>query len=227
MNRLNASIAHIPLPKRMRWLPLSDTGYPVPWFVDRIDGKPDFRVMDGIKYRRALKADLCWLCGQTLGRFKCFVAGPMCAVNRTSAEPPNHRECAEYAAQACPFLTKPRMRRNDHDMPEHRGPGGVMLTRNPGCVLLWITHDYRVIYTDTGPVLQMGQPVEIIAYAEGRLATRAEVDASITSGLPLLSSIAEREGADAMQALADQVEHCNALFKAKLKVAQPQPMEGR
>ena len=35
MNRLNASIAHIPLPKRMRWTEISDTGYPIPWFVDR------------------------------------------------------------------------------------------------------------------------------------------------------------------------------------------------
>ena len=89
MNRLNASIAHIPLPKRLRWAPISETGYPVPWFVDWIDGKPDFRVMDGRKYDRAIKHDLCWLCGQTLGRFKVFTAGPMCAVNRTSGEPPS------------------------------------------------------------------------------------------------------------------------------------------
>ena len=112
--------------------------------------------------------------------------------------------------QACPFLTRPRMRRNDKDMPEdHIHPGGIMLTRNPGCVLLWITQDYRVVRTGTGPIIKMGEPVEIVAYAEGRPAGHAEVDASISSGLPLLAEMAAREGKDAMEALAYQVERTN------------------
>jgi len=41
----------------------------------------------------------CWLCGQPLGKFMCFVVGPMCAINKTSAEPPSHRDCALYAVQ--------------------------------------------------------------------------------------------------------------------------------
>jgi hypothetical protein len=220
MRPLNASIADIPLPLRMRHLPVSDKGFPVPWFVEWIDGQPDFRVMDGRKWLRAVRHDLCWLCGNTLGRFKVFCAGPMCAVNRTSAEPPSHRECAEYAVKACPFLTKPRARRNDKDMPGGTiEPGGIMLERNPGCTLLWITHDYRVMRTDGGPLLRMGDPVELVAYAEGRLATRAELDASISSGLPLLAQEAVREGVDAVRDLAGAVEATNVLFKSKLKVA--------
>lgn len=220
MNRLNASIANIPLPARLQRVPISDAGFPVPWFVEWIDGKPDFRVMDGRKWARATKFDLCWLCGQTLGRFKVFTAGPMCAVNRTSGEPPSHRDCAEYAVRACPFLTRPRMRRNDHDMPaEHQHPGGIMLTRNPGCSLLWITHDYAVVRTPTGPIIRMGEPVELVAYAEGRLATRDELEASIASGLPLLSDIASRDGEDAIKELAEQMEQCSALFKTKLRLA--------
>src|SRR5262245_17927108 len=115
MRALNASIRDIPLPARMARLPISPAGYPVPWFVATIKGEPDFRVIGPDKIARAVRADLCWLCGQTLGRFKAFVGGPMCAVNRTSAEPPSHRECAEYAVRACPFLTRPRMRRNEKD----------------------------------------------------------------------------------------------------------------
>jgi hypothetical protein len=215
---LNAAIRDIPMPIRLRHRPVSATGFPVPWFVQWIDGAPDFRVLDAGKLRRAMRLDLCWLCGQTLGRFKCFVAGPMCAVNRTSAEPPSHRDCAEYALQACPFLAKPRMRRNEIDLPpDHIEPGGVMLKRNPGVALLWITHDYRVIRTATAPLIRMGEPVEIVAYAEGRLATRAELDESIMSGLPLLAR--ECGGEDEQRALAAAVERTAQLFKVKLRVA--------
>jgi hypothetical protein len=187
----------------------------VPWFVQWIDGAPDFRVMDSEKYVRAIKADLCWLCGQTLGRFKVFTAGPMCAINRTSAEPPSHRECAEYAVKACPFLTRPRARRNSADLPEHQKPGGIMLERNPGCTLLWICHDYRVIRAGDGVVLKMGEPVEIVAYAGGGLATRDELNESISSGLPLLAAACD--GDDDMRALAAQVNRANEVFKTKLK----------
>jgi len=217
MPHLNASIANIPIPARMRHLPLSDTGFPVPWFVAWVDGKADFRCADGRKHARAVNADLCWLCGNTLGRFKVFVIGPMCAVNRTTAEPPCHRECAEYAVAACPFLSKPRMRRNEVDLPDgHANPGGIMIKRNPGCTLLWITHDYRLIRASGGVIFKIGEPVEIIAYAEGRRATRAELEASIQSGLPLLAT--ECDGEEAMRALAQQVERTNLLFKQKLTV---------
>jgi hypothetical protein len=220
MIRLNASIAAIPLPARMRHLPVSDKGFPVPWFVQWIDGKPDFRVMDANKLRRAVKFDLCWLCGQTLGRFKVFTIGPMCAVNRTSAEPPSHRDCAEYAVKACPFLTKPRMRRNSADLPEHEKPAGIMLERNPGCTLLWITHDYRVIRTPTGPLVKIGEPVEIVAYAEGGLATRAELDASIASGLPFLAKEAAVDGEEGQRELAAAMDRTQAVFERKLRTLQ-------
>jgi hypothetical protein len=224
MRQLNASIADIPLPLRMRHLPISDKGFPVPWFIEWIGGQPDFRVMDAGKHGRAIRFDLCWLCGQTLGRFKVFTIGPMCAVNRTSAEPPSHRDCAEYAVKACPFLTKPRMRRNDRDLPGGTiEPGGIMLDRNPGCTLLWITHDYRVFRTPTGTLLRIGDPIEIVAYAEGRLATREELDASITSGLPLLAKEAQQDGDDGMRELAAHVDRANVLFKSKLKLAGVSP----
>jgi len=218
MRPLNASIADIPMPARMRRLPISDKGFPVPWFVEWVNGAPDFRVMSADKWARAVRVDLCWLCGQTLGRFKVFTAGPMCAVNRTSAEPPSHRECAEYAVKACPFLTRPRMRRNDHDLPDHDKPAGIMLERNPGVTLLWITHDYRVIKTGGGPLIKMGEPVGLYAYAEGRRATQDELDASIMSGMPLLASLAAQEGGEAMHELALQFNRTRELFKAKLSM---------
>ena len=88
MTELNAAIRDIPLPHRMRKLPISDRGFPVPRFVPWINGQPEFRGFDGEHLSRCVKLKRCWLCGEPLGKFMAFVIGPMCAVNRVSSEPP-------------------------------------------------------------------------------------------------------------------------------------------
>src|SRR5438477_249547 len=79
------------------------------------EGEPDFRCADKRKFHRALKEKRCWVCGDKLGVHLAFVIGPMCAVNKVTSEPPCHLECAEYSVRICPFLSRPRMRRNEHD----------------------------------------------------------------------------------------------------------------
>lgn len=149
------------LPQRMANLPIDSRGFPVPWFVEWIDGKPDFRVMSGEKFIRAIKFNLCWCCGQPMGAYKVFVAGPMCGINRTSAEPPSHRECAEFAAKACPFLTIPKMTRNDRNLPAHEKPAGEMIARNPGVTMLWTTKAYKPFEADGGILIEMGLPESV------------------------------------------------------------------
>jgi len=216
MPELNASIRAIPLPARMQHLPISATGYPVPWFVAWLNGEPDFRIADAPKVARAVRAKLCWLCGQTLGRHLAFVIGPMCAVNRVSSEPPCHRDCAEYAIKACPFLVRPRMRRNDKDRPAERfEPGGIMIRRNPGVTLVWITKSYQLFKPPNGGVLfEIGAPETLHFYSEGRRATREEIMASIDSGLPALRRVAEIEGQDAIVALEHQLRAAMSLIDA-------------
>lgn len=199
MTELNQSIAHIRMPIRMSRLPISDRGYPVPWFVAWVDGVPDFRVIGPGKIEIAVMKHKCWLCGDMLGTYKCFVIGPMCVINRTTAEPPSHLECAQYAAVACPFLSKPNMRRNDKDMPEDaKSPAGVMIKRNPGATALWITKSFKTARDGKGILFRLGDPTNVIWYAEGRTATRVEVDESIRTGLPLLEKIANEEGSKAI-----------------------------
>src|SRR5690242_16765548 len=94
-----------PVPWRLKSRPIH-RGYPVPWFVADVDGVPDFRIVDARKFKPALEQRLCWLCGKPLGAYLAFPIGPMCAVNRVNSEPPSHRECAQWALQACPFLTQ-------------------------------------------------------------------------------------------------------------------------
>lgn len=177
------------LPARMRALPVDHRGFPVPWFVAWQDGKPIFPAMDARKRRLAWRDRLCWVCGQKLGRISAFVVGPMCAINRTSGEPPSHLECARFSARRCPFLTRPQMGRVPKDVygGTVESVPGVMLERNPGVTLVWQTLRPAVFGDGQGGVLfNIGKPHCVEWYAQGRAATRAEILESITSGTPAL-----------------------------------------
>ena len=173
------------IPARIRLLARDERGYPVPRFVEWIDGKPDFRIMSRDHMRRCIRTRACWICGQPLGRWMSFVIGPMCSVNRISSEPPSHRDCATFAVRNCPFLTHPNRRRDDRDLPEHKSPGGIMLEHNPGVSLLWVTDSYKIERAG-GILFEIGEPREVEWWAHGRHATRAEVLAAFDKGLPFL-----------------------------------------
>jgi hypothetical protein len=189
------------LPKHMSGLPVDERGYVIPWFVDYIDGKPEFRAMDQRKYIRAVRENLCWVCGGRLGVQKCFVAGPMGGVNRTSSEPPCHLDCGRWSAKNCPFLSNPRMvRREDEQFNKtshaENAPGMAIL-RNPGVTMLWVTREYEIFNDGKGrPLIQMGEPESVEWYFEGRKATREEVQRSVDTGIPSLEIAAkQQEGA--------------------------------
>ncbi len=194
-------------PGRIARLPHNKAGYPVPWFVGWIDGKPDFRVIRPRGIQVALRDKLCWTCGVPFLRQedRAFVIGPMCAVNRVSAEPASHLDCAVFAATHCPFLGTPQMVRRERHMPEGAArPAGEMIRRNPGVALVWVT-GYKSWGTfsdgNGGTLVNVGEPKRVLWFARGREATRAEVMASIDSGLPILRDMAEAEGADAVAEL--------------------------
>lgn len=198
----NAAIRAIRMPDRIRALPISPKGYPVPWFVAKIDGEWDFRVVEPNRIPDAVNQKRCWVCGQPLGRFLAMTLGPMCAINRVISEPPSHRDCAVFSAIACPFLSNPRMRRREEGLPENRVDApGIAIRRNPGTMAVWVTRSYKPIKAPGGVLFTFGDPIEVQWFAEGRAATRAEVEASIASGLPLLEEEAAREGPKAMAAL--------------------------
>ncbi|HTE35725.1 MAG TPA: hypothetical protein VK630_04200 [Reyranella sp.] len=190
----------------MAGLPIDRRGFPVPWFVQWLkdgkacrtgEGEPDFRILNREHMRAAIKFRRCAICGDPLGTRMAFAIGPMCVVSRVSGEPPNHRACAEFAARHCPFMTNPRMRRNDKDMPAHVNLGGVQIERNPGVTALWITRSYqsfRPDHGDDGVLFRIGPAEQVAWWAEGRAATRAEVVASIDSGLPVLRDVSRAQG---------------------------------
>lgn len=198
----------LPPPVAMQFLARDARGYVVPFFVAWIAGKPDFRVADPMKLRRCIEDRLCWLCGGPLARYVAYVAGPMCGLNRTSAEPPSHLACAEYAAQVCPFLTMPKAQRREGNLPAHDEMAGKALLRNPGVALVWVTRDRLDPFqapaapgVNAGVLFHIGNPVDVKWFAEGRAATRAEVVASIESGLPALLEVAKLDQSGAVDEL--------------------------
>lgn len=199
-----------PMPLGIARLARNRQGYPIPWFVaDLPDGGRDFRIACGEKHVNALRFGLCWVCGGRRGAYSAFTIGPMCAVNRISAEPPAHRDCAVYSALVCPFLSVPTMRRRDSGKPDGTiDAGGVSILRNPGVALVWVTRSFRSFRTGLGAegiLCELGDPTELRWYAEGRTATRDEVRESMESGLPALqAACAEDDDPAASLAVLDR-----------------------
>jgi hypothetical protein len=207
-----------PLPKNMEGLPIDPKrGFVVPAFVQWIDGVPDFRLMNHDYLVEAIRRHLCWMCAKPLGKLRgVFVIGPMCAVNRNTAEPPCHPECARYAAKACPFLTRPHARRREDELSQMcmDNVAGVMIKRNPGVTLLWFARDYHLEHDPRGFLFKLGPPVATEWYCEGREATRAEVLHSIDTGLPILRNQALEDGPEAVQMLERWTERALRLVPA-------------
>lgn len=196
-------------PDRIRALPIDPTrGYPVPFFVPWIDGVPEFRTAASSARARCISDSLCWVCGQKLGTFKAFTIGPMCAINRVTAEPPEHTECAIFSVKGCPFLSKPQMDRRENDLPELRNEApGMMIRRNPGVSLIWVTKTFKEFLAPGGKLISIGDPEDLTWWKEGRPATRAEVLFSVITGLPLLF------GPDPSQAVKEAI--ASAYVKAE------------
>ena len=195
-----------PVPDRIARLPRDVRGYPVPFFVEWAGGKPLFPVMDPDKMKACMRRSLCWICGEPLGAYKAFAIGPMCTVNRISAEPPQHVDCAKFATANCPFMTQPLAKRTPMDKfgPVQK-PGGVMIERNPGVTAIWVTKSFSVIRDAGKPLWRLGPATTLQFWARGRQATRREVDASMGSGLPILRKHAAMEGPEAIKELERQL----------------------
>lgn len=198
-----------PMPPAVARLPRQEgTGYPIPWFVAWVDGKPDFRVVRAERIPIAIRERRCFMCGGLLVGLHgmtpraTFPVGPMCIINRTSGEPPSHRACTHWAAQVCPFLLKPGKERRETNMPERaEAPGGISIPRNPGVIALWESNTWHPEHVGNGIIFKIGDPLAVVWLSEGRPATRAEVLDSIDSGLPILTKIADEDGPDAVAAL--------------------------
>lgn len=221
--RLTAPFDRTSMPTGLARLAKTSKGYPIPWFVDRAaplkDGEADFRIMDGARLKLAIREKRCWVCGMKLrGGDMAFLAGPMCGINRTSAEPPSHLDCARWSARACPFMAYPKRIRDERDLPANASQAGVGIKRNPGAAMVWRCESYETWRPPGGGLLfELGEPSAVEWYCEGRVASRAEVTHSIETGLPLLLAQAAKDGADACFELGRMTQRFMAWLPADTK----------
>lgn len=96
---------NIEIPPFLSHLKVDHRGYPVPFFVQWIDGRPDFRLLDVGKWKICMDNRLCSICGLKLPKdFHYFIAGPQGLKNKTSTDTPMHHDCAMFSIEACPHL---------------------------------------------------------------------------------------------------------------------------
>lgn len=173
---------------RINKLPRDHRGFPVPFFVCWVAGKPDFRVTDTHKFEKCCTHKLCWICGEPLGKYMAFVLGPMCLINRINSEPPSHKDCAEFAAINCPFLARPAMKRNEKDLPQgHLPVPGVHSSANPGLCLVYTTTYYDIFPVNNGVLLKVGEPSERpVWYCEGTTSSNDKIIKALGDGYETL-----------------------------------------
>jgi hypothetical protein len=80
-------------------------------------------------------------------------------------------------------------------------PPGHAVKRQPGASCLWVTKSYVLFNAPGGLLFELGDPIEVLWFREGRAATRAEVLDSIESGYPILLELAQAEGDRAVREL--------------------------
>jgi hypothetical protein len=100
------------IPTIMQHLPFDERGYPIPYFVAIVNGKPDFRYQDPKKREAMIKHNKCFICGRTLyAKSFWFITGPLGLANRVGSDAPSHEDCARFSLAACPHLLYPKAER--------------------------------------------------------------------------------------------------------------------
>lgn len=229
------------VPQRMKYLRVDARGYPVPWFVHWVDGKPDFRVIREHGIPTAYQKKLCWICGTPLGSMLAFTIGPIASISRVHAEPPSHRECAEFAVRACPFMLLPKAQHRDANLPAEAFQLDGFLKRNPGVFAIYVCSAYRPFKVAKGVLFELGSPLKdmeqpvgdrsmVYFYSEGRAASRLEVVEALRAAMPYLIEAAKKDGAVAVSQLSRQYQAALTLLPpgdpvAGIDTDEPVPFE--
>lgn len=76
----------------------------VPYTTLRIDGIPQFKLIDNERVWECKRDGKCAMCGKPLDYWKAFMVTKEEAESRIIFENPSHEECLRYAFNVCPWL---------------------------------------------------------------------------------------------------------------------------
>lgn len=163
------------IPKELAHLKIDSRGYPIPYFVSYIDGKPEFRFLRPERLEMIIARKVCHICGKKLPTdYVYFLSGPMGPQNKISTDAPMHRLCAEFSLRACPHLYFQKAERRDNDVLAKHAEGNIYDPGKPSTI-------YLVKADKIKPVMEGGRrfiffrPVstEKYTYQDGKL-TKSE-----------------------------------------------------
>jgi hypothetical protein len=133
---MNAEVPHF-----LDHLKIDERGYPIPFFVPIVDGKPNFKFADLNKFNLCVEKHLCWICGKKLPKdYFYFIAGPVGLQNKVHSDPAMHKECAQFTLIACPHLFYQKAERKEN---EQQTPYQIL--QKPNCLFLVKSSKYKVI----------------------------------------------------------------------------------
>lgn len=96
---------HFTIPPELSHLEVDERGYPIPYFVGKINGKFNFKYQDRKKRDSCIQFRWCSICGKRLDReFSYVVTGPKGLKNKVVSDAPMHLVCAEFSLLACPHI---------------------------------------------------------------------------------------------------------------------------
>lgn len=136
------------IPKELSHLKIDERGYPIPYFVSWIDGKPEFRFLDHARQEMIIEKGVCHICGKKLNKdYNYVISGPIGYQNRVSSDAAMHRVCAEFSLRACPhlYLQKAERRENDELGKKVAELPSVVLKEKPSILLLVRISKYKTI----------------------------------------------------------------------------------
>lgn len=149
-----------PVPPRLQKLPLDPRGYPIFWSITQDNGKYDFKHIPMPKIVQAGKNRLCGLCGETIYGDVVFIGGPQSCKNRVFSDPPMHDECARYAWQVCPYITRLGWHREKTEELDEINPHGILA--KPENMALYTCRAYILFQTEEGyPLFRAYPPVSV------------------------------------------------------------------
>lgn len=152
----------IEVPGHMAMLKRDAEGHLIPYYIAVVDCVPDYTKADKRKLDGCVARGACWLCGEKLGRHKAFLLSPIATVNRTAVQPPCHRDCAEYAAQAMPRVLR------------------------EGVTAVWVVANFRSYTSRDQLLFSVGHPESASWWKGGRPCSREDILNELARDLPAL-----------------------------------------
>lgn len=130
---------HFTIPPELEHLPIDERGYPIPFFVGKINGKINFKYQDRKKMEACIQHRWCPICAKRLDKvFSYVITGPRGLKNRVVSDAPMHRLCAEFTLQACPHIHFQKSERKENV------EGTYILTNKPDVLYLIQVDEWRL-----------------------------------------------------------------------------------